>query len=66
MSFWEDASPVVKGAIVVGALGLIYFAIAAAAGMPPFGGGAEGDMQENRGLVSPEEAAAAAQGAEAE
>lgn len=36
MSFWSDASPIVKGAIVVGVLGLLYFGIAFVAGLPPF------------------------------
>lgn len=38
MGFWEDSSPIVKGAIVVGALGLIYFAVAFFVGLPPFPG----------------------------
>jgi len=36
MSFWEDSSPIVKGAIVVGVLGLVYFAIAFFVGLAPF------------------------------
>jgi hypothetical protein len=35
MSFWSDSSPIVKGAIVVGILGLIV-AIMAYAGVGPF------------------------------
>ncbi len=46
MSFWEDASPVVKGAIVIGVLGLLYFGIAFAASLPPFSGGADNTTQE--------------------
>ncbi|HJL05206.1 MAG TPA: hypothetical protein RMH85_07035 [Polyangiaceae bacterium LLY-WYZ-15_(1-7)] len=58
MSFWEDASPVVKGAIVIGAIGLIYFGVAFAFGWMPFGGGDEATTQE-RGLQPPGEAQAA-------
>lgn len=53
MSFWEDASPVVKGAIVVGVIGLLYFGIAFFASLPPFGGGAEGEVTQERGLQPP-------------
>ncbi|MGF1466168.1 MAG: hypothetical protein ACFCGT_08535 [Sandaracinaceae bacterium] len=38
MSFWEDASPIVKGAIIVGVLVLLYFGVAFIAGLPPFPG----------------------------
>ena len=57
MSFWEDASGVVKGAIVVGVVGLVYFAIAFAADLPPFGGGAaaEGEVTQQRGIQAPSE-----------
>jgi hypothetical protein len=41
MGFWEDASPVVKGAIVFGGVGILYLAIAFFAGLPPYGGGEE-------------------------
>ncbi len=51
MSFWEDSSPVVKGAIVVGALGLLYFAIAFFAGLAPFTKVEETTQQ--RGLQPP-------------
>jgi hypothetical protein len=54
MGFWEDASPVVKGAIVVGGVGLLYLAIAAAAGLPPYGGGTDEAVTETRGLPPPE------------
>ncbi len=54
MSFWDDASPVVKVAIVVGGVGLLYFGIAFAAGLPPFGGGvAEEGVTHQRGLQPP-------------
>lgn len=36
MGFWEDSSPVVKIALIVGVLGLLYMGIAFAAGLPPF------------------------------
>ncbi len=35
-SFWSDASPITKGVIVIGALGLIYLGVAKLAGFPPF------------------------------
>jgi hypothetical protein len=37
MSFWQEASPIVKGAIVVGGLGIAYFLVAMVAGLPPYG-----------------------------
>ena len=39
MSFWEDSSPMVKVAIIVGVLGLLYLGIAWGVGLPPFPGG---------------------------
>jgi hypothetical protein len=48
MGFWEDASPVVKGAIVFGGVGILYLAIAFFAGLPPYGGGE--DAAATRGL----------------
>lgn len=59
MSFWEDASPVVKGAIVIGALGLVYFGIALVAGWPPFPGDDPETTTQQRGLVNPGEGVAA-------
>ncbi len=53
MSFWEDASGVVKGAIIVGVLGLVYFAIAFVADLPPFGGGTDGEVVQDRGIQAP-------------
>lgn len=38
MSFWTDASPLVKAAIVLGVAGLLYLGLAAAAGLPPYAG----------------------------
>lgn len=58
MSFWEDASPVVKGAIVIGALGLAYFGVAFFAGLPPFGAATDEGMTENRELQPPPGASA--------
>lgn len=51
MSFWSDASPIVKGAIVVGVVGAVYLLTARVAGFVPFTpetGEAEGTSQ--RGL----------------
>jgi len=56
MSFWEDASPVVKGAIVVGVLGIIV-AVMAWVGVPPFDAGPDEDTAQERGLPSPGQAA---------
>jgi hypothetical protein len=36
MGFWEDSSPVVKIALVLGVLGIIYFAVAFFVGLTPF------------------------------
>lgn len=49
MSFWSDASPLVKGAIVVGAVFLVYFGVAWAVDLPPFAAGA-GEVTQQRGL----------------
>ena len=38
MSFWEDSSPVVKVALIVGVLGILYFAAAFFGGFFPFSG----------------------------
>lgn len=52
MSFWEDASPLVKGAIVVGVVGILYLAIAFFAGFPPYGGGDTTDtVSGSRGVT---------------
>ncbi len=52
MSFWEDLSAPVKGAIVVGAIALVYLGIAFFAGLPPYGGAQGGDLsvQQTRGM----------------
>ncbi len=36
MSFWSDASPIVKGAIAIGVVAALYFVVAFAAKWPPF------------------------------
>lgn len=36
MGFWQDSSPVVKIALVVGVLGLLYMAVAFMGGFVPF------------------------------
>lgn len=44
MSFWEDSSPLVKGALVVGILGFLYLGTAFFVGLPPFPGGCTHDV----------------------
>lgn len=48
MSFWSDASPIVKGAIILGVIGLVYLGIAKVAGIIPFV--EEEPTQQQRGL----------------
>ncbi len=50
MSFWEDASGVVKGAIIFGVVGLLYLGLAVVADWPPFGSPAGDEIQQVRGL----------------
>lgn len=52
MGFWEDASPAVKGTIIVGGLLLVYLGIAFVGGFIPFGGGASDttEVSQTRGL----------------
>jgi hypothetical protein len=38
MGFWEDSSPVVKVALIVGVLGLLYMGLAWGIGLFPFPG----------------------------
>jgi len=57
MSFWQDASAVVKGAIVVGVLGIIVAGMAFM-GLPPFDAGPDEEITEERGLQPPGAAAA--------
>jgi len=50
MGFWSDASPIVKGAIIFGVLGLLYLGIAKIAGIIPFV--PEEPTTQERGLTS--------------
>ena len=50
MGFWQDASPVVKGAIVVGGLLIVYFLAAWAIGLPPYGSQVGDEIQQTRGI----------------
>ena len=50
MSFWSDASPVVKGAIIFGVVGLLYFGAAFVGGFFPFGSGHGEDVTQERGI----------------
>lgn len=50
MGFWQDASPVVKGAIVVGGLLIVYFVVAWIAGLPPYGSQVGDEVQQTRGI----------------
>lgn len=49
MSFWEDSSPVVKGAIIVGVIAFLYLGIAFFTGMPPFPGSCSYENPEVEG-----------------
>ncbi len=51
MGFWEDASPLVKGAIVIGGIGLLYLLVAFFGGLPPYGGGTDETVSTERGLA---------------
>ena len=48
-SFWSDASPITKGMIVVGVLGLVYFAVAYFVHLPPFSN--TYDVTQTRGIT---------------
>ena len=39
MGFWEDSSPLVKGALAIGVVGLLYLGIAFGIGFFPFAPG---------------------------
>lgn len=43
MQFWEDASPVVKGVVVVGSLLILYLGIGFFVGLPPWASGCADD-----------------------
>jgi hypothetical protein len=49
MSFWSDASPIVKGVIIVGAIGLII-GVMALLNIPPFNPGVDEPTTTERGL----------------
>ena len=53
MQFWSDASSMVKGAIVFGAVAGLYLAIAYFAHWVPFGAGVEAEITQQRGLHAP-------------
>ncbi len=48
MGFWEDASPAVKGAIIVGGIAILYFVVAMFTGLPPYGG--QEEVVQQRGV----------------
>ncbi len=50
MGFWEDASPAVKGAIIVGGIALLYFLVAFVAGLPPYSSPNADEVQQVRGM----------------
>jgi hypothetical protein len=50
MSFWEDASGLVKGAIIFGVLGALYLGAAYVLKFPPY---MEDESQQTRGLTAP-------------
>jgi hypothetical protein len=52
MGFWEDASPAVKGSIVVGGLLIAYFLIANLAGLWPYGAVDTDVVQQTRGITA--------------
>ena len=52
MSFWEDASPVVKGFLVIGIIGIIVAGLAWA-GVGPFDPTSDVETTQERGLQPP-------------
>jgi hypothetical protein len=50
MGFWQDASPAVKGAIVLGGILIAYFLVAFVAGLPPYGSQVGDEIQQTRGM----------------
>ena len=50
MGFWEDASPAVKGSIVVGGLAIAYFLLAMVTGLWPYNAVQEDVAQQTRGF----------------
>jgi hypothetical protein len=49
MGFWADASPIVKGAIVVGVIGVLVFGWMFL-GLPPFNSEATEEVVQQRGI----------------
>jgi hypothetical protein len=50
MSFWQDASPAVKGAIVVGGILIAYLALSFFAGWFPWSSQVGDEVQQTRGV----------------
>jgi hypothetical protein len=50
MSFWQDASPLVKGALVVGGLLILYFALSYPLGLWPNNSQVGDAVQQERGF----------------
>ncbi len=52
MSFWSEASGLVKGAIVLGVVGILYLGIAKVAHLAPFAAPGAGEATQQRGLTA--------------
>ena len=50
MSFWSEASGLVKGVIIIGAIAIGYLLVAKVAGLAPFGSAAGAEATQSRGL----------------
>ncbi len=50
MGFWQDASPAVKGLIVIGGVLIAYFLVALALGLPPYNSQVGDEVQQTRGV----------------
>jgi len=46
MSFWEDSSPIVKVAIIIGVIGVLYLGVAWGMGLFPFPSGCTHEVGE--------------------
>lgn len=53
MGFWEDATPAVKGSIVVGGLAIAYFLLAMVTGLWPYNAVTDEATQQTRGVQAP-------------
>lgn len=53
MSFWEDASGGVKGAIVVGIVAILSFGVMYFAGIGIYAPATDDELSEDRGLPPP-------------